>query len=167
MFRTKIDHKLKAFTLTEVMITMVISSLVILLAYAALQMMNNYFIRTGHNNEVYSERLGMRTVLSTDIDLCDSIMENENGIVIFSGGNEVEWYGDSTVIIRHKAIGDNDGQKVFGVGTNILHATIGKNEGLVSRVGLGLIDEAGDSIFFNFYKHYTLGVAVARRTPHP
>ncbi len=162
----KLNHKVNAFTLTEVMITMIVSSLVILLAYAALQMINNYFIRTGHNNEIYSERIGMRTILTTDIDLCDSIKANVNGVAIYFENSQVDWYGDSTIIIRQTSVEGNDAQKIFRVGPNVIHASFGENEGLVSRVGLGLIDEAGDSTFFNFYKHYALGVAVVRGGSH-
>ena len=162
MHLSKANDKIKAFTLTEVMVTMVVSSLVILLAYAALQMINNYFIQTGHNNEVYSERLGLRTVLSTDIDQCDSIKAAHGAVQIYHNHGLISWYSDSSVVIRQAGVGDGVASKVFGVGINSINSFESNHRGLISRVALGLIDESGDSTFFNFYKHYALGMALSR-----
>lgn len=150
------SHMIRAFTLTEVMITMVVSSLVILLAYTALQMMNHYFLRTGQDNELHAERLGMRTIMARDVDSGDSIRFSEDVLAIYHEKEVISWMSDSTVLIRNTGSDEELDIKIFRVGKNVLFISKLPSHRLIEMVGVALAGQGEDTTFFRFFKRYGL-----------
>lgn len=159
-----LNHKIKAFTLTEVMVTMVVSALVVLLAYSALQMLNNYFWRAGQHNELYSERLGLRTVLAIDVDRCDSIKQllDQQGIVLYMEEQAILWKAEGSTVIRQQGLEDLEA-KIFKVGPTLIKGREQSLQNLLSTLRLAMADGEEDSSIFYFHKHYPLDLSINRK----
>lgn len=84
-------YKVEAFTLSEVVVTMVVSSLVILLGYSVLTMVSGYFSKSTAQNDLYSERLIVRTLLSNDINQCDSVRFKDSKLQVFQMNDTIVW----------------------------------------------------------------------------
>lgn len=151
-------YRIDSFTLTEVIVTMVVSSLVVLLAYMALQMLNNYFVRTNYESALYSERLSMRTVLTKDLDQADSVKWEDPELHIYSPNTLVSWQADSTLLLRKRG----DEIKSFRVGRSEVSPEYFALTGLVGQIDIGWLVGTNDSVVFTFHKPYTLATRMNR-----
>lgn len=129
---------------------MVISSLVILMAYAVLGIVNGYFTLSQGQNELYAERLAMRTLLSNDIDRCDSLKQKNNDLWVYRQEDSIQWGGRGDTLTRL----ESDLSKSFSVGGHGLKVVNIKQEQRGVIVSLATGKE--DSVFYTFTQRLDL-----------
>lgn len=159
MYRT--NHKLPAFTLTEVLVTMAISSLLIMLTYAVYSMLGTYFQRVNHQNELWSEKLGFRAAFVRDLDRADSVRYEAQEILFYREGEALAWKLDGANIIRGESPeGFQPGAYSLKV-QKLLSPKTGEALPLVEQVALTW-PEGSDSSRFVFVKNYPLSILINR-----
>lgn len=151
---------LKAFTLTEVLVTMALSSILVIVTYMAYNMLGTYFQRTSQSNDLHSERLSFRMLFSREMDQADSILHHENILSVYHGDELRDWgFGENTIT---RGQGD---RKTFAVGSHVLKvekyssSLENKSSNLVSGVTIAWPD-GEDSTVFRFYKEYPLSLEI-------
>ena len=147
---TKGKHHIAAFTLSEVVVTMVVSSLVILMAYSVLSIVNGYFTRSQGQNELCTERLAMRTLLSNDIDRCDSLKQRNNHLWVYRQHDSIQWGGRGDTLTRV----ESGLSKSFLVGGHRLQELNVKQEQRGVIVSLAMGKE--DSVSYTFTQRLDL-----------
>lgn len=147
---TKGKSHIAAFTLSEVVVTMVISSLVILIAYSVLGIVNGYFTLSQGQNELYTERLAMRTLLSNDIDRCDSIRQSNKHLWVYQQEDSIQWGGSGDTLTRV----ESGFSKSFSVGGHRLQEVNVKQEqrGVIVSFAMG----KEDSLSYSFTQRLDL-----------
>lgn len=143
-------HKVHAFTLSEVIVTMVVSSLVILLAYSVFTMVNGYFRRCTVQNDLYAERLIVRTLLSNDVNRCDSLKLSNGELQVFQMMDTIIWESKMDTLKRQYV----GGIKSFVVG----HHSLKYHQEEFAFNQLKVLFQNGevDSLEFSFVKQYDL-----------
>ncbi|MGB0177136.1 MAG: PulJ/GspJ family protein, partial [Owenweeksia sp.] len=77
------SRKIDAFTLTEVMITMAVSAVVVALSYMTYTMIGNYFQIVQDQNNRHNEWLSARLFMSRDISSSDSVLGSEGSVMFY------------------------------------------------------------------------------------
>lgn len=97
----KTNHKIKAFTLTEMMVVIVISAIVAGLAFTVLSTVQNSMRSIGHNYENTTQIRSFETALSIDFNTFTTAVwdTKENTLRLSSPINErhYQFYNDSIV----------------------------------------------------------------------
>ena len=147
-------QKLKAFTILELLVAMVISSLVISASYLTYDIVYKQFLTFKKVDSNVLQALTFSNILNNDIATGEFVYKSNNGInVIGFDGNETTYYFGSDHIIRNVA-GVID---TFSIpATNVKY---GEMEG--GLMGNGLLDKFEITITINetqntlsFHKHY-------------
>lgn len=143
-------HKVPAFTLGEVMVTMVVSSLVILLGYSVFTMVSGYFSKSTAQNDLYAERLLVRTILSNDINQCDSMRLRDARLQVFQMRDTIFWETRGDTLTREKS---NDLKK-FIVGSHSLR--LREEEHSYIQVKILFPNGEEDSLDYSFVRPFDL-----------
>lgn len=144
------NHKVQAFTLSEVIVTMVVSSLVILLGYSVFTMVNGYFNKSAAQNDLYAERLIVRTLMSNDINQCDSMSFTDSKLSVFQMNDTILWESSTDTLKRENA----DDIKKFIVGTHSL--SFQEVEYAFTRTNVIFPNGEGDSLRFSYIRPFDL-----------
>ncbi len=158
----KYKQKLKAFTLTELIVIMVISSFVIILSYSVVQMINHYFIRSSHSNTLNAELLGFRATFAKDLDQCDSVKHLPLGLILYRSNQEIIWTTDSNFIVRETIIKDEPTPFRFEIGTVKISSSESEYGGLVGLISFELLTDNDSEMVLRFKKSYSLETIVNR-----
>lgn len=146
----KSRHKIEAFTLSEVVVTMVVSSLVILLGYSVFTTVSGYFSKSTAQNDLYSERLIVRTLLSNDINQCDSIRFTDSKIQVFQMNDTIFWETKADTLKREKS----DDVKKFVIGSHKLW--FWEKEYSYTQFKILFPNGDNDSLEFSFVRRFDL-----------
>src|ERR1035437_4240342 len=149
-------QKLKAFTLLELLIAMVISSIVVAFGYSVYSLMYKQYLSYKKTKTEIVKTMQFNTVLTNDFYNSEEITFSENTIVIFKKNNEPLLYTFNDNFILRKTNEITDTFKIAT--TNIQGKFVFKNESFQST----LIDEfsfdsqlSGDVQHFLFAKNYS------------
>lgn len=149
------SRKIEAFTLTEVMITMAVSAVVVALAYMTFNTIGNYFKLVQERNNRYNEWLSARLFLSSDITRADSLHFTESSLLVYGNDTLTAWTVLGDTLQR------NDGvMKDFGLQAFDWQAYTDLETGLVNQVVLSQYRENDDSLYFRFYKTYPIAFQI-------
>ena len=149
------SRKIKAFTLTEVMITMAVSAVVVALAYMTFNTIGNYFRLVQDQNNRYNEWLSARLFLSRDITKADSLHFAESSLLVYGNDTLTAWTAVGDTLLRNDGVVKNFGLQAFG-----LQAYTDPETGLVNQVVLSQYRENDDSLYFRFYKTYPIAFQI-------
>ena len=94
------NRKLVAVTVLELIVAMLISSIVITMAYASYAMFSRLFFTFRNNNELSSEILLADRMLRKETDQSSVIIKTQNGIELYSAGGRVQYYNESDFLVR-------------------------------------------------------------------
>lgn len=148
-------HKLKAFTLMELLVGMVISSIVIAFGYSAYALIYKQYVSYKSVKTTVVETMQLHTTMSNDFNNAECITFGENKLKL-SGSNKLLMYNfiDSLVIRGDQEMSDtfklaaNDIQttSVFNHGTN--------NDRLINSLQFD-VSVFDNKEHFTFTKRYT------------
>lgn len=143
-------NKIKAFTLTEVMVTMAISSLVVIMSYSVYRMLNVYFNRVQDSNSLHSERLSFRLMMAGDVHCADSILFKDNILSLYCDRNEIQWYQKG----EHSLVRKAGEEKEFIIGEHQILTFRHPRLRYICDVNVIFSPETGHPLPFQFRKHY-------------
>jgi prepilin-type N-terminal cleavage/methylation domain-containing protein len=150
-------QKISAFTLTEVMITMAITSIVITLSYYSYQMLNTYFNKFSEDNSFNAECMGLRTAMEKDLEAADYVLSTPNRIEFHTSTSIIKWYSVADTVVRST---QSDVEKRFRLKPHLLTVRKDSKTSYVNRVCFTYWDSSQDSIHFNFYKNYPVSTYI-------
>lgn len=147
----KNNYKFRCFTLSEMLVVMAITSMVIMLAYTSYTYIEKIIITNQQTNDRVEKLLTLNSLLINDFDEADEIIANDNTIICKTyNGNEILYKFEDFGVIRLR--------DTFNV--NILNHELietEKGSGLVN--GLKIVSGfMGNTYEFLFYKSYSNGV---------
>jgi prepilin-type N-terminal cleavage/methylation domain-containing protein len=91
--------KIKAFTLIELLIGMIISALVISFAYTAYILMHRQFLKYKDNRKQITDTMTLNTILNNDFSGSQWVYYQEESLVFSTPGNTLEYiFGDSMMV---------------------------------------------------------------------
>lgn len=95
-------NKIKAITVLEIVVSMLISSLVIIMAYAGLDVFNESIRLFKNRNYEYSQLLLIGNLMHKDIEDSERVIKMNNGIQCFIQGSDVQYDFEDQYILRTK-----------------------------------------------------------------
>jgi hypothetical protein len=96
-------YKVKAFTILEVTISMLVTALVIGITYTAYVIIIKSYHAFTKKNEDLAVLISLDHLLKRDFDKADTILNNEDGIILFQHGQTVKYLFASGFISRNAA----------------------------------------------------------------
>ena len=95
--------KISAFTVGELLVVMVISSIVVTIAFLSLSNIQRQVRKVNTTFELQQKILRLERVLVQDFQLYQSRLDRENQTLVFFSGNDTVWYFfDSNKVIRQR-----------------------------------------------------------------
>lgn len=92
--------KLKAFTLVELLVTMLISSIVIGICYTSYQIVSKQFNDYKALNEKTVEVMLLNELIEKDFLQADSVMKDNMNVVCFNNNNQITYNFNNNRILR-------------------------------------------------------------------
>lgn len=144
--------KIKAFTILELMVALMISSLVIILGYSVFDTVNQLYLFRMDEHAKVEERLTIYYLLNKDLSESDRIMVQKNDFTAIKNFNEIKYSCFDEEIVREQA-GITD---TFEIEIELLDTY---REG--RKITVGIIDsiainmESGQKFQFLFKKEYS------------
>ncbi len=117
-------HKVKAFTLLEVTITMLITALLIGLTYTSYGIIVKSYRSFTAKNEATVVLVNLDHVLTRDFDKADMVLKEDNGIVLKSDQNLIKYSFNATSIIREALKADTFNVQIQNLQTSFEHSPI-------------------------------------------
>jgi len=157
-----VKNKIKAFTILEVTITMLIAGIVISIAYTAYGIISKSFLGFKSKNEDMAMIANIDHLLKRDFDRADMILSGNSGIELRQYGKPVIHYEFANAYIVRRSI-TTDTFKVINrdvkmyfehQGKSISEDTDATNENRIDELSL-MIDYKDEAISCNFYKQYS------------
>jgi type II secretory pathway component PulJ len=95
----KINHKLAAFTIMEVTVSMLIAAIAIAITYTAYSIINRSYSSYDQKNKKIAEFIMADKLLKQDFMLADKIIRTEQGIILESGQGVIQYeFTDSSIL---------------------------------------------------------------------
>ena len=147
------DKKLQAFTLLELITVLILSGIVTLMAYSALNIIRSYYHNFREKELSKAEISKLAMIIDQDFQKAKGIVGDESKIILNFQTHEVTYQFMSDYILRVQF----NAQDTFHLTTHdlTLKRTGGKkdkNDNLINE--LQLVAGNQDSIFFHFNKNY-------------
>jgi type II secretory pathway component PulJ len=91
---------IKAFTIMEVVITMVLTAIVISITYTAYSIVSRSYLQYQKKNDEMAELILMDKLLKRDVDKADTILKTDSGFVCDEKAAVVNYKIDSGKVVR-------------------------------------------------------------------
>lgn len=117
--KTRKTGKLKAFTIMELVVAMLISSIVVSIAYAGFRLVSAQLRSMEHHSGEGNRFLRLNQALQTDLDKSARVIRQEDGFVCERGDGRVRYQLTDTAIIRWLEDGRVDSFGFKGVQTSL------------------------------------------------
>jgi len=111
------NNRVKAFTIMEVTVAMLIAGLVIGMTYTAYSVVSRSYQSFQQKNDDIAVLLQLDHLLKRDFAQADTIFKTANGLTFTNAKSMVNYQIDSSWIIRTSAVTDTFKVKVSGVNT--------------------------------------------------
>jgi Tfp pilus assembly protein PilE len=95
--------KVKAFTILEVSITMLITGLLIAITYTSYSIIVKSNLQFTTKNDEMAVLVSLDHLLKRDFDRAESVYKNESGIYLNSGGTAINYEFTPGYIVRHSS----------------------------------------------------------------
>lgn len=149
--------KIKAFTLIEMIITLVLISVVLIMIVSSFNIISKYFSLSQINRELNEECVSARLVLRQDFIEADSIYWNEEILKIYKQNNWVNWYTEKEKLIRQEFKDNNEElDKSFLLRSHLLEVKKLNQRKWVSSLQLTLLKNEKPYRTLTFYKDYPI-----------
>ncbi len=90
--------KLKAFTLMELLVVMILSAIAISMATITLEMIRGNFINISYQSEIMLDQSHFTALLTFDADRAERIIENPEGIRFLANDFDIQYHFGTEVI---------------------------------------------------------------------
>lgn len=148
--------KTKAFTILEMIITLVVISIVMIMIVSAFTMISTYFSLSQINRELNEECISVRLVMKQDVIEADSIFWDDEVLKIYKENTRVNWYSEKENLTRQEIKENNELEKTFLLRSHFLEAKIRKQKRWVRSVQLHLLKNEKPHRTLTFYKEYPI-----------
>ncbi len=148
--------KLKSFTLFELLITMLLISVVMLIAINSFGFVTKYFKLIQTNRELDAECISFRQILKRDFELADSLKWEEKNLLVYQGVNTNKWLSLDSVLIRKDEKLDIQVDKIFQLENTVLAIRKLNKKGLVTDLEVIIAEGEANEQSFRFYKKYPI-----------
>ena len=135
--------KVAAFTIVELIVTMLIGAIVISAGYTLLSMINNGYSSFYKNQKKISDFILLNSLVETDFDKADLIYQNTNNLRFVRDRRSVEYTFNKSEVIRKDSILTD----TFHFGASKINAAFRGQE--VSGAKIKLIDQFSVDIGVN------------------
>lgn len=159
--------RLKAFTLMELLVAMLISTIVVGISYQAYHIVYQQYMSYRKNNQLINNVFMLHTALQTDFMNAKFVNKKEDAVVMKDkDGNKIIYFFDQNYILRNV----NEMQDTFFVSANDMHLKFISED---QKATEGIIDEfyftslvAGEEEHFHFSKTYAADVLMEAEKEH-
>jgi len=151
--------KLKAFTILELMVTMIISSLVIGIIYTSYDFIGKQFISYKVVNEEITEAMTSNSLINRDINDAGYIQKTTGGIhIIYKKEKSLNYIFEVQYVIREiNNVRDTFSIPIFNVEMRLLNEKQLQTGGLIDELLL-TTQVTGETQQFRFKKQYAADV---------
>jgi Tfp pilus assembly protein PilE len=94
-------QQIKAYTLMEVTVAMLLSAICITLCYSAYGIITGYYHEFGKKNETIAAVLSLKQVLERDFLKSKYVLRNENEIILINDSTNIKYLFDSNFVARN------------------------------------------------------------------
>lgn len=152
----KTNLKIKGFTILELMVSLIISSIVILTAYSFISNMKGYFNHNLAINSKLGKSLLFQSAFLNDIQNADKIWCKSNNVVLEKSGDSIHYVINDSMVIREKS-----GMKAYfkldsvAMRFSLLGSIIQPSSKFELVDDISLKEKISHSITFTYHKLYT------------
>lgn len=156
-------NKVKAITVLEVMISLIISSLVISLSYQSFQLIRQMHSTYSKKREVEESFLSFDKIFSKDFEKASLVLSDGNRkIICVLGGREIQYYFYQDYILRESGGISDTFQVVHDVEFHVFPETSMTGYPLIQKVELN--SSLGDYLIpFLYQKQYSPDITLNRK----
>ncbi|MGD2034792.1 MAG: prepilin-type N-terminal cleavage/methylation domain-containing protein [Bacteroidales bacterium] len=154
--RPKLNRKLKAFTILELLIVMMLSAIVVGMTYLYFTQFRHYLQTTYQQEEDYARLYRFEFALQKDIDLATELFSpSENELEVRFGDEEIRYVFDEGRVVRETGnTADTMELKLTGTSFQVLE----EYNGLIESLDLEMETEPGKRLSLVFMKEYPAAV---------
>jgi prepilin-type N-terminal cleavage/methylation domain-containing protein len=147
-------NKLNAYTLTELVVAMLISGIVVSITYTCFGLLSGQFRAFKRNAETVNQLVLLDALLTRDVNACDYLVRTQTGIACHYAARTIAYtFGDGYVCRRDGAVTDTLAFAPSRLETEFRRLPEGLPGNLIDRVAFrGLSGE--DEHVFLYRKHY-------------
>ncbi len=148
---------IKAFTIIEVIVTMIISMFVIIIAFTGFNIINSSYINYNKENDRTEKTLFLNNILLTDISSSKIIERNYNELICTKPNLEkaVYTFNDDKIIYLNGLIKDTFLNEIVEYKTTFNNQDI--TSGIADEVSISFIKDK-DTLQFNIIKEYGIDI---------
>lgn len=149
----KLNKKIKAFTIIELLMVMMLSGIVIGLTFLYFAQFRHYLQSTYKQEDSYSELYRFQFAIQKDIVFAQEIYApSTDEILIRFANNEIKYLFDNSWVVRETQLAtDTIKLKIFDVSFNIQP----EYNNLVKSIDIELEAESDKSLLLSFTKEYS------------
>ncbi len=141
-------NKLNAHTLTELVVAMLISAIVVSIIYTCFQLLSGQFRAFKRNGETVNQLVLLDALLTRDVHHCAYLVKAEGGIACRYPGKTVTYTFGSGYICRSEgAVTDTLAVAPDRLETHFRHAAEGLPGNVIDRVGFRGLSGGYDHVF--------------------
>jgi Tfp pilus assembly protein PilE len=152
-------QRVKAFTILEVTITMLVAALVIGITYSAYSIIIKSYGVFNHKNQDMAELVRLDEWLKKDFSRADTILKDTTGIALNSAEHHIKYRFDTDFIIRAEIRADTFNVKIDSVATSFGALPVNEYGPTDERNRLDEIDLVilfqGEKIPYHYHKQYS------------
>ncbi len=151
--------KVKAFTIIEITISMLIAALVIGIAYTAYTIVNKSYLSYNNKHEEMAVLLRINELMTKDFDHADIIEKSDSGLTIIRGSNMINYVFTPDYIVHTAGIVDTFKVKTQEISTlfenqPITNTGMDEEQNRVDELNITIVYQ--NKMFpYHFFKHYS------------
>lgn len=151
--------ELKAFTIMETVVAMLLSAIAIGLTYTIYSIFTQTYSAYTHKNQLLAIPVRVEQLLSRDFDKASNISRSDSGIVFASDQQPVSYQFSSDYIVRNQLVSDTFKVKVeqfssFFEKSTVIETDSVSNKNRVDELQIKLSIE-NQPITYHFFKQYS------------
>ena len=159
-------HRVKAYTLMEITVAMLVSAIVISITYSAYSIVSRSYIAYKTKNDRLAVLERLDELLKRDFSHADSILKTDNGILVMSKGDSISYELDTAFVVRMSTIIDTFKVKTAETVTSFENASItvispDKGQNRIDDLDFTLLFE-NEKIPYHYHKDYSSANLIER-----
>jgi len=159
-------HRVKAYTLMEITVAMLVSAIVISITYSAYSIVSRSYIAYKTKNDRLAVLERLDELLKRDFSHADSILKTDNGILVFSSGDSINYELDTAFVTRVSTIIDTFKVKTTDAVTSFENTPVtvsspDKKQNRIDDLDFTLLFE-NEKIPYHYHKDYSSANLIER-----
>jgi type II secretory pathway component PulJ len=162
-------HKVKAFTIMEITVAMLLAAIVIGITYAAYSIISQSYMAYHNKNEDMEGLVRLDELLRRDFSHADTISKVENGILCKIDTESISYEFQPDYVVRHSTIIDTFKLKTSGINTLFENQPVAEINSMAEQNRLDELDLTvlfhDEKIPYYYHKQYS-SANLAERNPN-